>query len=74
MMTGVVPSRRCGRSWIAVISCSGILTCNFSRAKAMKLRFITVTSLIDGSDGGVAAEPEPEVRVVGRATTLFSNE
>lgn len=40
----------------------------------MKLRFITVTSLVVGSDGEADVEPEPEVRVVGRAATLFANE
>ena len=51
MMIGVVPSLRLGRSWMAVISISGMSTWSLSWANAMKFLFMMADSSMVWSAG-----------------------
>ena len=51
MMTGVVPSLRLGRSWMAVISISGMSIWSLSWANAMKFLFMVADSSMVWSAG-----------------------
>ena len=51
MMIGVVPSLRLGRSWMAVISISGMSTWSLSWANAIKFLFMVEVSSMVWSAG-----------------------